>query len=67
MEGDTQNSELYYICPECNKEQLVYLTPNVIDDGEAYRFTTACSDCKTELMIKVGFDVETALRGDEDE
>ncbi|MFW6007713.1 MAG: hypothetical protein ACOCP8_00500 [archaeon] len=48
-------TEFYYDCPECNKEQIVNFIPPRIEDGYPYRFSTTCSNCNTNLRVKINF------------
>ncbi len=61
MSSDSSTSTTYYVCPNCQKEQIVYLIPKIIEDNGNYRFTTSCSDCETDLSVKIGFDLTTSI------
>ncbi len=67
MDKNTTVSTTYYSCPECCHEQIVYLVPNVIEDKGSYKFTTSCSNCESDLSVKIGFSVNVAFLKAEEE
>ena len=48
-------TEFYYDCPECKKEQVVKFIPPRIEDGFPYRFSTTCSNCDSDLRVRINF------------
>ncbi len=61
MNNKNAVSTTYYNCPECCHEQIVYLVPEIIEDKGSYKFTTSCSNCSSDLSVKIGFSVDVAF------